>query len=52
MTSDDGLMTKGMLQTTMYSLKDIDPLPIDGNPYDKLIRSESAYYLVRMFDLP
>ncbi|EKD24570.1 MAG: hypothetical protein ACD_80C00200G0001, partial [uncultured bacterium (gcode 4)] len=52
MTSRDGLMTKWMIQQVMYSLKNIEKIDIDGNPYDKLIRSEWAYYLVRMFDLP
>lgn len=46
-----GYMTKWMLQQIMISL-DIDTIAIDGDPYDKLIRSEWAYYLVRMFDLP
>ena len=50
--SSDGLMTKGMIQQVMLSLKNIESVDIDGNPYDKLIRSEWAYYLVRMFDLP
>jgi len=52
MTSSDGLMTKGMIQKVMLSLKNIISIDIDGNPYDKLIRSEWAYYLVRMFDVP
>lgn len=51
-TSRDGMMTKWMLQKIMYSLNGIEKIDIDGNPYDKLIRSEWAYYLVRMFDLP
>jgi len=51
LTSVDGLMTKEMLQQVMYSLKNIDTITINGNPYDKLIRSEWAYYLVRMFDI-
>ncbi|MFA6256005.1 MAG: S-layer homology domain-containing protein, partial [Candidatus Absconditabacterales bacterium] len=51
-TSADGLMTKGMMQQMMVSLKNIKPVEIDGNPYDKLIRAEGAYYLVRLFDLP
>lgn len=51
-SSVDGVMTKGMLQQIMYSLKNIDPIDMNGNPYDKLVRSEWAYYLVRLFDLP
>lgn len=51
-TSADGVMTKWMLQNIMYSLKNIESITIDGNPYDKLIRSEWAYYLVRLFDVP
>ncbi|MFA7298194.1 MAG: S-layer homology domain-containing protein [Candidatus Absconditabacterales bacterium] len=50
--SADGIMTKGRLQKIMYSLNGIEKIDIDGNPYDKLMRSEGAYYLVRMFDLP
>lgn len=50
--SADGIMTKGRLQKIMYSLNGIEKIDIDGNPYDKLMRSEWAYYLVRMFDLP
>lgn len=48
---DTTIMTKWLLQQIMMTL-DIDDIQIDGNPYDKLIRSEWAYYLVRMFDLP
>lgn len=48
---DDVIMTKWSLQQIMMILQ-IDDIHIDGNPYDKLIRSEWAYYLVRMFDLP
>lgn len=51
-TSADGIMTKGMIQQIMYLLKDIEKIDIDGNPYDRLMRSEWAYYLVRIFDLP
>ncbi len=51
-TSPDGLMTKGMIQQIMTSLKNIASVTIDGNPYDNLIRSEWTYYLVRMFDVP
>lgn len=50
--SADGIMTKWMIQKIMYSLNGIEKIDIDGNPYDKLIRSEWVYYLVRMFDLP
>ncbi len=50
--STDGIVTKGMVQQLMYSLKNIEKIDVDGNPYDKLIRSEWAYYLVRMFNLP
>ena len=49
---DDVLMTKGKLQQIMYDFDDLQKVDIDGNPYDTLIRSEWAYYLVRMFDLP
>jgi len=51
LTTDDGIMTKWVLQQIMLSLGK-DDIQMDGNPYDKLIRSEWAYYLVRMFDLP
>lgn len=51
-TSSDGLMTKWMVQQMMYLGKNIDHFVIEGNPYDKLIRSEWAYYLVRIFDVP
>jgi len=50
--SSDGFMTKWILQQIMYSLKNIEQIDLDGNLYDKLIRSEWAYYLVRMFDIP
>ncbi len=52
MTSQNGLMTKWMMQQMMYAVSSLDPVVIDGNPYDTLVRSEWAYYLVRMFDLP
>ncbi len=45
-------MTKSLLQQIMYILPNVQKIDIDGNPYDKLFRSEWAYYLVRMFDLP
>jgi len=38
--SADGIMTKGRLQKIMYSLNGIEKIDIDGNPYDKLMRSE------------
>lgn len=45
-------MTKGMLQKALSTFKNIESVPIDGKPYDRLIRSESAYYLVRIFNVP
>lgn len=51
-TSADGLMTKWVLQQAIQSLDMGDSIQIDGNPYDKLTRSEWAYVLVRLFDLP
>lgn len=45
-------MTKGMLQNIMYVLDAVDIVTVDGNPYDRLMRSEGAYYLVRLFDVP
>lgn len=51
LSTEDGIMTKRLLQQTMMALK-VNDIQIDGNPYDKLIRSEWAYYLVRMFQLP
>ena len=51
-TSPDWLMTKWLLQKIMYLAKNVDYVTINGNPYDKLIRSEWAYYLVRIFDVP
>ena len=51
LTTDDGMMTKWTLQQMIQLLGKHD-IQIDGNPYDKLIRSEWAYYLVRMLDLP
>ncbi len=50
--SGSGLMTKWLLQQCMYSLDAVQKVTVDGNPYDMLMRSEWAYYLVRMFDLP
>lgn len=50
--SDDGLMTKRVLQQAMQSLHIGEGIQVDGNPYDKLTRSEWAYFLVRLFDLP
>ena len=50
--SPDGIMTKWMLQQIMYGLPDVEKIDIDGNLYDKLIRAEWTYYLVRMFDVP
>lgn len=41
-----------MLQQIMYALPGAETVYIDGNPYDMLMRSEGAYYLVRMFDVP
>jgi len=50
--AEDGVMTKWMFQQAIRSLwLDID-VALDGNLYDKLIRSEWAFYLVRVFDLP
>ncbi len=50
--AENGLMTKWMFQQAIRSLwLDID-VTLDGNLYDKLIRSEWAFYLVRVFDLP
>ncbi len=46
------ILTKWMLQQIMYALPDAETAYIDGNPYDKLIRAEWAYYIVRMFDVP
>lgn len=52
LSSADGIMTKWMMQQALRSL-DIDAdIQVDGNPYDKLIRSEAAFYLIRFFDLP
>ncbi|MCI0501899.1 MAG: hypothetical protein L0Y61_09190 [Epsilonproteobacteria bacterium] len=39
LTTDDGIMTKWVLQQMMLSLGK-DNIQIDGNSYDKLIRSE------------
>lgn len=50
--SSDGVMTKRMLQQTMMALSLGTGIQLDGNPYDRLLRSEWAYYLVRMFDVP
>jgi len=58
MTKVDGLdpnvsiMTKWMLQQALRSIDSSGLLQIDGNLYDKMMRSEAAYYLVRFFDLP
>ena len=51
-TSPDGIMTKWILQQIMNGLPDVEDVDINGNPYDKLIRAEWSYYLVRMFDVP
>ena len=52
LVAEDGVMTKWMFQQAIRSLwLDID-VALDGNLYDKLIRSEWAFYLVRIFDLP
>ena len=51
-TAPDGVMTKWILQQIMFLLKGIQVVNLDGNPSDKLMRSEWAYYLVRIFDLP
>jgi hypothetical protein len=40
MDSDTGIMTKRHLQQMLSSLQGIESVQIDGNPYDKLIRSE------------
>jgi len=45
-------MTKWMFQQSVRSLGLGFDVQLDGNLYDKLIRSEAAYYLVRLFDLP
>lgn len=45
-------MTKWMFQQAVRSLGRGLDVQLDGNLYDKLIRSEAAYYLVRLFDLP
>lgn len=50
--SSDGIMTKWMFQQSIRSLGLGFDVQLDGNLYDKLIRSEAAYYLVRLFDLP
>lgn len=52
LSSVGGVMTKWMLQNVISLLEDVERIHIDGNPYDKLIRSEAAYYLARMFDVP
>lgn len=52
LSADNDLMTKRMLQQTMTALGLGTGMSIDGNPYDRLLRSEWAYYLVRMFDVP
>lgn len=52
LSTDDGIMTKRQIQQILSSLKGIVSLEIDWDSYDKLIRSEWAYYLVRMFDVP
>lgn len=51
LTTDDGVMTKWILQQ-IISYFHMNTIHIDGDSYDKLMRSEWAYYLVRMFDLP
>ncbi len=52
MTSSDGIITKWMFQQINSLLKSVKLVSLDGNSSDKLIRSEWAYYLVRIFDLP
>lgn len=52
LSTPDGVMTKRQLQQTITALQLDADIQIDGNLYDKLIRSEWAYYLVRLFDLP
>lgn len=52
LTAHGEIMTKWMFQQAMKALWMEVQFSIDGNPYDKLIRSEWAYYLVRVFDLP
>jgi len=52
LSTPDGVMTKRQLQQIITALQLDADVQIDGNPYDKLIRSEWAYYLVRMFDVP
>lgn len=39
LATEDGIMTKWLLQQTMSAFQMYD-IQIDGNPYDKLIRSE------------
>lgn len=51
LVAGDTIMTKWSLQQIMMALQ-IDDIQIDGNSYDKLMRSEWSYYLVRMFDVP
>ncbi len=48
----DGIATKWILQQSLMTLGLDGRVQIEWNLYDKLIRSESAYYLVRAFDLP
>ncbi len=45
------IMTKWMLEQAMKAL-DMSSIIIQWNPYDTLMRSEWAYYLVRFFDIP
>jgi len=45
-------VTKWQLHQTMQLIDGVASVAIDGNLYDKLTRSETAYYLVRFFDLP
>ena len=52
LSTPDGVMTKRQLQQTITALQLDADIQIDGDLYDKLMRSEWAYYLVRLFDLP
>lgn len=45
-------ITKRQLYQAMQLLDWLPTVSIEGNLYDKLTRSEAAYYLVRFFDLP
>jgi len=51
LNTNSSFMTKWALQQIIRSL-DLSSITIQWNPYDKLMRSEWAYYLVRFFDIP